>query len=448
MRLFFLIIALFFNFFLFGQSNSDKWNLNKCIKYALENNISIKRGDVQAKIEKLRLKQSKLSYYPSINFSSSAGNQFGKSVNPLTYSFTNTQLLIQKYDLSGFVNLYNFGSIRNTVKSQDNIAKSKLLIADKAKVDVILSVVAYYFQILYAQDEININKLQLEHTRKQFEVTKSHVDAGTLPELNLLQSEAQLFADSINLLNSNATYINNILTMKSLLAINDESEFNIEPPVESDISKKLTQSAETVYQSALKNQPEQKSYIFRIKAAQFNIKAIKAAMLPVFSMNYDINSVFSNYIKSTPFSKWWNNYHTQLDKNFNQQVFIKVSVPIFNNGRLRFNYQQAKLNLDDLQYEQLQESIKLRQDIFSVFSDVSVASNKFDVAKNMVDKLQSAYNITYSGYEAGGTKLLDLITSQNELYKANLQLLNAKYDYAFKIKILDILENPYEILNQ
>src|SRR6476661_1490802 len=87
----------------------EKWDLRRCVEYAMQNNVSVKRADIQARMAGLAAEQAKLNKYPSLNFNSGLGMQFGRSIDPTTNQFTTTQLLYQSGQLSGGVDVYNWG---------------------------------------------------------------------------------------------------------------------------------------------------------------------------------------------------------------------------------------------------------------------------------------------------------------------------------------------------
>ena len=95
---------------LFAQ---EKWDLRRLVDYAMTNNISVKQADVQARISALQLKQSKLNRWPTASFTSNAGGQFGRSVDPTTNLYTTNNLFFNQYQLQGGAQLYNFGRLKN-----------------------------------------------------------------------------------------------------------------------------------------------------------------------------------------------------------------------------------------------------------------------------------------------------------------------------------------------
>src|SRR5476651_2050073 len=216
-----------------AQEKNEKWDLIKCVNYARANNISLKQADIQARISALQLKQAKLNQYPSASLSSGQGLQLGRSIDHTTNVYSNTQAIYQNIGLNSGIGIYNWGRLKNSVAVAQFNAEAALVDIDKAANDLALNVATYYLQILSAKEQININELQASQTRAQVDITRKQVDAGALPELNLVELEAQLAIDSSNIISAKSLYQQNILSLKGLLNIDAAQAFDIvTPPVE------------------------------------------------------------------------------------------------------------------------------------------------------------------------------------------------------------------------
>lgn len=462
----FTLIALAFLLQLTAQTTTEKWDLRKCVDYAMKNNISVKQADVQARITALQYKQAKLYQYPTASFNTSIGPQFGRSIDPTTNVYTNTELLSQNYGLQGGVQVLNWGRIKNNIAAQEFSAKAALVDIEKAANDVALSVATYYLQILAAKEQVNIVAVQIKQTQSQLDVTRKKVDAGAIPELNALELEAKLATDSSNYITAQSTFQQNVLQLKALLNIDAASPFDVEIPAADKIPLEALaeMQPENVFLLALNNQPIQKSNALKIKSAEKSILATKATLYPTISANYSIGSTYNNKaaevigvtqssvasgtvkvnaVDYTVFSPSYNvsygkiSYFNQLSQNFRQSVGLGLSVPIFNSGTNRINYEQSKLNLQSLKVTEEQANQKLKQDIYTAYTNVINALQKFNAGKRQVESNQKAFDFATKRYEVGLLSTIDLITIQNNLATAQFQQISNQYDYVFKMKLLE-----------
>jgi outer membrane protein len=461
----------------FAAISQDKWDLRRCVDYATKNNISVKQSDVQARISALQLKQAKLNVYPTASFSSNLGGQFGRSIDPTTNQYTTTQLLSQSYTVQGNVTLYNWGRIKYSLESQKNNTKGAYYDIEKNINDISLNVANGYLLALSAKEQIKVAEVQVTQTIQQLDITRKQYAAGTVPELNVLQFEAKLSTDSSNLISAKATFDLDILSLKALLNLDAAAGFEIEVP---DVDKIPVESfadlqPDVVFQLALQTQPQQKSNLVKIKGAEEAVKAYRAAMYPTFSAGYSLGTNFANYLRSIDpaslvlqgnvatgnfvnvagtnysvmqpqysysythksFGKWWTGYGNQLSDNFTQRIAVGVSVPIFSNGQNRIAYENAKLNVRNIQLQSEQADYTLKQNIYSAYANAVAAYQKYVAGKKNVESNQKAYDFASKRYEIGLLGILDLITNQNNLTTAKLTLIANEYDYIFKMKLLE-----------
>ncbi len=453
----------------FTVKAQEKWGLRKCVDYALKNNITIKQADVQARVAALMLKQSKFNQIPTASFSSGVGVQFGRSIDPTSNQFTTTQFLSQNFSLQGGAEIFNFGRLRNAAAAAGFSAQAALTDVARAQNDISLNVASYYLQVLAAKQQIDISEIQLQQTMAQLEDTKKRVEAGALPELNQAELESQLATDSSNLITAKSTFQQNVLFLKALLNIDAASPFEVDtPPVEQiPVESFADLQPDVVYELASGSQPLQKEDSLKILAQQKSILSSKASMYPSLSGFYSLGSAFNNQAQEVIGSTIINNppigkvnvggtdynvvsnqafventygktkYFNQLNHNFNQAVGLSISIPIFNNGTARNNYQRSKLSLESLQLQKQQDDQTLKSNIYTAYSNSVAAFEKYNASIKSVMAAQKTYDFASERYKVGLLSTFELITDQNNLLTAKLQLLANHYDYVFKMKVLE-----------
>ncbi len=450
-----------------AQGPVEKWDLRKCVDYAMKNNISVKQADVQARITALQLQQAKYYQIPSASFSTSIGPQFGRSIDPISNQYTTDPLLSQSYSLQGNVQIYNWGRIKNNISAANFNVKAALMDVERAANDVALNVATYYLQVLAAKEQMNVSEVQIAQRKSQLDITSKQVAAGALPELNLVEIEAQLASDSSNLISNKTIFDQDILFLKALLNIDASQPFDVETPAADKIPLESfgELQPETVYQLALSNQPLQKENAFKIKAAEKNVLVSKASLYPTLYGSYSLGTTYSNKslesigstlvsppigkvsISGTDYTVYSNpysvgtygyaKYFSQLNDNFRQSLGIGLTVPIFNNGQYRIGYEQSKLNLKNTVLQKDQADQTLKQNIYTAYTNAVNALEKLNASKKNVASAQKVYDFSFKRYEVGLLGTLDLITNQNNLQTAQLQLVASEFDYVFKMKLLE-----------
>ena len=448
----------------------EKWDLRECVEYAMKNNISVRQADVEARIVALTYQQSRLSQYPSVNLQNSAGSQFGRSIDPSTNQFTNDKILFANHSLNVNLDLFNWFSKKNTIAANRFQAAAFVQGVEKARNDIALNVANAYLQILLNSEQINISDVQVKQSIEQLGIITIQVKEGALPELNLAEMEAQLANDSSTLITARANYTLSILQLKALLNIDADQPFDVEiPPVELIPVESLAElDPAAVYLLATANLPQQKINELNLQAAIKNVAAAKGAMYPSLSLFGGMDSRYSDaqnlrvksFIKDfvnigtvtvggtpyyvstleeqtipTGFSK--NTYFRQLSDNFSQSIGLALNIPIFNGGIARTNWKKAKLNVTSVELQRELDTKTLKQDIYQAHANAVASLQKFNAASKSVETSQKAYDFAKKRFDVGLLNTIDLITNQNNLFRAKINRISAQADYVFKMKLLE-----------
>jgi len=450
---------------------SPEWDLKRCVEYALANNISVKQQDVQARLSALTLKQNKLNQYPTASVGLNSGINAGRSIDPTTNQFTNQQLFFAGASFSTNMTVFNFFNLKNTIAGNQYDYEAAKAGVDKLKNDIALNVATAYLLVLVAQEQVDIARVTVTQSVQNLGNTRQRVDAGSLPELNAAEAEAQLARDSSALITNQATLEQNLLQLKAVMNVDAAMPFVVVlPPIDKIPVEPIAElDPEKVYQLALVNLPQQRANDLRIKAGQKYVSAARGAMYPSFSLfgsmgsNYAHNKIpvytetptggfapttakvnvsGTDYFVQTPIiiqsiGVKYSPLGTQLSDNFSQRIGINVSIPLFSNGTLRTTWQRNKLNLENLQLQKDQDNVTLKQNIYKAYSDAVASLQKYEASKRSLATANKSYDFAQKRYNVGLLATIDLLTNQNNLTTAKVNTVAAQVDYVFKIKVLE-----------
>jgi len=438
----------------------DTWDLRRCVDYAMANNISVLQADVQARQAALQTKLANWQAIPTLGFNTQAGFQFGRNIDPTTNLFTNNEVFFQSYTLQAGITLFNFFSIKNNKLAAAKDEEAYKLGVARARNDIALNVAASYLQALLSAEQANIAKVQIDQTKAQLDNTRKLVDAGSMPELNAAQLEAQLATDSSNYITALGAADQNRIQLIAMLNLEQSTPFKIATPDVDKIPIPALSELEPgyVYQLALATQPLQQFDSLRIVSGEYAVKSARGAMYPTLSAfgqvstNYGSNfQQFSSYgppdtlythggdfilspnviTEKVPYFKQIGNI------NRNQAIGLQLNVPILNGRQLKTNYERAKLNLDNYKLQLRSDNLTLQQNIYTAYSNSVAALAKYGSSTKAVQTQQYAYDLATKRYEIGILSTIDYITIQTNLFTAKINQVSAKYDYIFKMKVLE-----------
>ena len=462
------LILIFLLIFTANAKAQQKWSLLKCIEHAMANNISVKQIDLQNKTAELLLRQSKLGQLPNLNFSGGPSFNSGRNQDPTSFSLITQSYLSANMQLQSSADIFNWFSKRNTTAANEWELQAAKANTDKFKNDIALTVANAYLQILLAMEQEKIAAVQLQQSKAQLSNTRKLVDAGALPELNAAELEAQVARDSSSVISAKGSVTQSILSLKSFMAIDAAAPFEIETPAVDKIPvEKITDlQPESVYTLAMANMPQQRYNDFKIKAAQKNSAAARGNLYPTISVFGSLGSGYNSRAKEItgstkiiaplgtvsvngtpynvfplePFTKYnYDNtaFFTQINQNFRQSVGLSISVPIFNGNNARTNYERSKITIKNQQLQKEADDQKLKQDIYQAYNAAMIALEKLNAGKKSLETAERTYFFAQKRYDVGLMGTFELITNQNNLFRAKLENALNQFDYVFKMKVLE-----------
>jgi outer membrane protein len=467
MKKFLTLIALTASLHSFSQ---EKWDLRKCVDYALQNNISVKQADVQARLSKLLADQSKLTRLPNANASISTTYQHGLNINPTTNVFENVDISGGNLGFQSSYTIFNWFARKNNIEANAITAKADELNIERTRNDLALSVANAFLQVMLRREQANVSRVQLQQSQEQLRNTRKFVEAGSQPELNAIQLEAQVERDSATYIQALASAEQGIINLKAFMNFDFASQFDIVYPAVENIpvDNILDLQPQAVYELALLNQPQQKVTALRIESSQKLVGAARGSMYPTLSASGSLNTRFANNVydyrsqtilgptsayaldnaNKYPVYAYQNtiigidkvSFGNQLNRYFGQAVGLNLSVPLFNAHQARTQWERAKINVRQTQLQDDQEKQTLRSNVFISYQDAFSALQKYNSSKKSVAVSEKALEYAQKRYDVGLLGTLDLITTRNNVFTAKIQELSNHYEYVFKLKVLEFFK--------
>jgi outer membrane protein len=417
-----------------------KWSLTECIDHALQENTSIKQGQLSNDVTALTLEQSKANLIPTLSASGSQGFNFGRTVDPHTNTYVSQDNITNNFSVSSSYNLFTGFQTLNTIKMNELNLKSGTLDLEKTKKDVTLNVTLAYLQVLYAYEQVEQAKSQVESTQSQVDKTQILVNAGTLPIGSLYTVQSQLATDKYSEVNAENQLSISKVNLMQLMELPVLPVFDVVRP---DLSSLIIESSnklnsDSIYLKALKVQPDIASAELKVSSAETNLKISKGALYPRLSLSTGISSAYSN--KGTAV------FEQQLKDNLSESVRLNLSIPIFSQKLLSTNIKKSRIGINSIQLTALDTRNQLRKNIEQAFEDMIAAENNFVAVQNQLVSTETSYNDSKRKYELGMITATDYLIAKNNYSTALSNLIHAKYNYLFTIKILDFYQgNPIKL---
>lgn len=404
-----------------------QWDLQSCIDYALEQNITIRKNRVTAESTQIDVKTAKAALFPSLSFSTSqqvvnrpyqeksnmvSGNEIISSSSKTSYN--------GNYGLNASWTLYNGSKRLKTIKQEQlNNQVAELDVATSEN-SIQESIAQIYIQILYAAESVRVNENTLQVSIAQRDRGQQLLNAGSIAKSDFAQLEAQVSADRYQLVTAQTTLQDYKLQLKQLLELDGESEMNIYLPALSD-ENVLTPlpTKRDIYISALAIRPEIEAGKLNIEATELGIDIAKSSYFPTISLSAGIGT---NHTSGSDFT-----FSEQVKNGWNNSIGLSVSVPIFNNRQTKSAVQKAKLQRETSMLSLLEEQKVLYKTIEGLWLDANSAQQQYAAANAKLQSTQISYELISEQFDLGMKNTVELLTEKNNLLQAQQEQLQAKY---------------------
>jgi outer membrane protein len=379
--------------------------------------------------------QAKLNTLPSIDAYSQRGFNYGKSLDPETNTYNYENSISDGYSISTGLNLFSgFQAINNIAREKYLFLKSEKDI-EKTKNDITLAIAAAYLQILFNKELLEVSKSQYEVTLLQVEKTRKLEEVGNVAKGELYKMQAQAALEKVSVTRAQNNLSISYLDLAQLLDLDTVGNFDIVIPAGLLVtSDSVPPPVTAVYEQAL-NLPEIESAKLQLKSLEKNLAISKGSRSPSLSFGAGINTDFINTSSV--------DYFDQLDNNLREYLGFKIDIPVFSRGEINRSIANAKISVRDAQIALDQEKQMLFKEIQQAHADALAALEKYKSGVEAVKSNEEAFIYTQQKLDVGLVSSVDYNIAKNDLLRAKSELLQAKYEYIFKIKILDFYSgNP------
>ncbi len=441
MKLFLSSMVIIILFTIQDLKSQEFWSMDDCLNYALENNIQLKRQELTSKISENNYFQSLIDVAPDLVGFGRHNLSSGKTVNLEDYTYINTTFYDGYMGVQSQLTLFNGFQKSNAIKQSRFNLLSSIQDIDRTKNDLVLNITGAYLQILFYHELLEVAKGQLEVTEQQVDRTSKMMELGRISKGELLEIQSQAAAEKLNATNAQNQLILSYLSLIQLLRLDSIGNFKIIRPENIDMDKEiLITSVRSVYEYAKKNFPQIKSAEYNLRSLEKGLAIARGQRSPQINL---IGTMYSRYSELAhdpldPASTYAVN--KQLSNNLYKQVSVNLSVPIFSRWRVQNRISNAKINVLDARYNLDQNKQILYQEIQQAHADAIAALEKYYSSIETVESREEAFNYSQQKFNVGLTNSVDYNIAKNNLTRARSDLLQAKYEFIFKSKILDFYQ--------
>ena len=419
------------------------WTLDECIKYALDNNITVKQN-VNTYLSGIEdTEEAKAAMFPTLSFSTSHGvtnRPFTDTQNTVVGSqvySTKKNSYSGNYNLGASMTLYSGGSLRTAVKQSKLQNQIDSLSIETSKKDLVISIIQAYMQCLYAKEAISVAESTAASAKASLDRAKELKEAGELSKVDVAQLESQYASDEYQVVTAKTSLDNYKLQLKQLLELGINDEIDVTDPGASDDEVlALLPTKQDVFDNAMEAMPEVRQAVLNVDAANLSIKQAKSGYYPTLSSSLSVGS--------TNVSGSGTSMAEQIKNNMNESLGLTLSVPIFQGRRTKTAVNKAKITADNAKLSQLSTEKAVLKEIEDTYLNAVSYQSQYVSAKQQAQYAQQSYELTNESFKVGSKNTVELITAENTMTSAQQQVLQSKYMALLNISLLDVYQGKYE----
>jgi outer membrane protein len=447
-------------------------NLQQCIDIARQNNLSIRQGQLTTESTALQLRQSQLNQLPNAVFQGGESRSGGRNIDPRTNQFVQQSITSGNYQLSSSATLFSGFILKNTIKQNDLALQATRQELRTTENNISLNVAQFYLNVLTNTEQLVAAQRQADVTRAQLSRTERLVAAGSLPEANLYDLRAQLANNELDIVNAQ----NNVdLAKVSLLQVMNvpiNLAIEVEPVAVPDPTvAPYAQTVQQIYEIAERSLPEVAGTDLRVRAANMGVEVAKGGLFPTVTINGNLSTLYSSaaqqqilngqvsqqplpYFATTadgkqlPIFATVQGYDltglpvgTQFGNNLNRSVSLSLRMPIFQAYQAKNRIASARIQQQGAELTAQNVRLQLRQQIETAYTTLRASANRYIATQSQVTSLEKAFAVSESRLNAGAINATDYNVAKSNLDRARASLIQSRYDYVFRTKILDFYQN-------
>jgi outer membrane protein len=427
-----------------SQAQSKKWTLEECVDYAIKNNISIKQSELDAKSAAIEKSTAIGGFLPSLNINGSHSWNIGLNQNITTGLLENQTTQFTAAGLNSNIDVYNGMQNQNRLRRANlSIIATKYQLS-KMKDDISLNIANAFLQILFNKENLKVQKEQLANNEKQLQRSQELVNAGVVPRGDLLDIKATVASNNQAIVNAQNALLISKLSLAQLLQLENFQDFDIVdvnyPVTESTT---LLQTPAAIYAKAKEERVELKIAKTNLEIAERDVKIAKGAYQPSIQGFYSL-STRAGYADRVVFDQSGNpsfqppySVLKQFDLNKGHSFGLQMNIPVLNGFATKNNVARSKIALDRSKIAFSQQELDLERNIYTAFTDAKGAMKAYESAIITLEARQEAYNYAKEKFAVGMLNAFDLNQSQSLFVNAQSEVVRTKYDYIFRVKVIE-----------
>lgn len=410
-----------------GQQDST-WTLEKCIQYALDRNIQVRKGELNNQQNQINSYQARMQRLMSVSASASQNFDWAKSSASSSSALTGSNG--SGYSVNSGITIFNGFRLTNQIAQADlemEAGKSSLLTTEES---ISLSILNAYLQVLYAEEQVKNAEKQIEVSKSQLNLAAERMATQLISKSDYAQVKSQLASEELSLATAKSQLAIDRINLMQLMELPVSGGFSIaHPNLSGSINQNRIPDVKAIYDKALEIKPQINNASVNKQIAALDEKIAKAGFLPILSASAGVSSNYSSSGTDT--------YFGQINKAIKPSVGFSLSIPIYQKNQVKTNVALAKINYQNAELSETDTKNQLRKSIEQACQDVVSAQIKYEASVENYEATLESSDLSNEKFIQGMVNSTDYLVSKTNLIVAESQLLQSRFNLIFSYKTLD-----------
>lgn len=411
------------------------WTLDRCIDYAIENNIQIRQSDIAAQTRDVDLNTARSNRLPGVSASASQSWSFGRSLT-IDNTYANTNTASTSFSIGADMTLFAGGRVSGNIHNAQLGLEAAKADLERIKDDVRVQVAQAFIQIVYNRSILDVARNQVTIDSMQVERLDALAAIGKASSAEVASQRATLAQSQLSVTQAQNNLSMSILTLTQLLELPSPEGFDVIQPDADAIEFSIPDSPEQIYAQALDIKPAVKSEEIRLQQASNSIDIAKGGYYPTLSLSAGAGTGY--YTSSNRTS---DNFGSQMKNNFGPHVGLNLSIPIFSRNNNRNNVRSAQLNMMNQEMQLDNVKKQLYKEIQQAYYNTVSSKSRYESSQEVQTSAQESFDLVQAKYEGGKASITEFNESKNRLVTAQADVIKYRYEYLFNTALLEFYRN-------
>lgn len=464
-----LLILSILSFSIFAQAQNNNvqekksdvtvLTIEEAVDYALKNSRSLKSSAIDLEIKKRASTFSWNTLLPgfSVSTSGSRANDYGGTAaafSQITAALmaaqgmpmqaqTDYEKEQERWTGVGVASLsWNFNlAMIDAIKAAHLQYENQLISWDQTLKQTEVNIRKLFYGILLMQENLNIQKTNLNNASERFEQAMADYNNGIVPELSVLNSQVSYENLRPNVLSMEQQITQQKNTFAFLLGLPFGTNLELSGSIDVDF---VSVDANDLFEKYCEQNRDIISMKNNIRLLETSLNAnMLSTFTPTFSLSWGFQPVIYSYDSKDEKKSWKNPFADDTYDSGSLSLTIVfpnlVNMLPFSSNYQKIKDTKAQIEQMNIALEQMLQNSEIQ--VHTYVDNLAKSESNIKAMKNNVLLAEKAYKSTLSSYNDGGQDLLAVKDAENSMSQAKLGLMNEKFNYISALLDLEYMLN-------